>query len=104
VICLYFMGLNLSNEQIAAELDLSSGDVQVMTGQPREGIVVKKPVHQKGEIETDEVYITAGHKGHPEMVAQLGRKERLRKLQGKRELGTLVEEKPPVSGLLQSIR
>lgn len=42
VLCLYFMGLNLSNEQIAAELDLSSGDAQEMTTQLREGIVVKK--------------------------------------------------------------
>ncbi len=42
VLCLYFMGLNLSNEQIAAELDLAVGDVQAMTTQLREGIVVKK--------------------------------------------------------------
>ncbi len=42
VICLYLMGLNLSNEQIGAELGLSSSDVQAMTGQLREGILVKK--------------------------------------------------------------
>jgi len=42
VICLYFMGLNLSNQQIAAELDLNKDDVQGMTTQLREGIVVKK--------------------------------------------------------------
>ena len=42
VLCLYFMGLNLSNEQIAAELSLSVGDVQAMTSQLREGVVVKK--------------------------------------------------------------
>ena len=42
VLCLYFMGLNLSNEQIAAELDLAAGDVQAMTSQLREGIVAKK--------------------------------------------------------------
>lgn len=42
ILCLYFMGLNLSNEQIAAELDLSVGEVQAMTSQLREGIVVKK--------------------------------------------------------------
>jgi transposase-like protein len=42
VICLYFMGLNLSNEQIAGELDLPVGEVQAMTTQLREGIVVKK--------------------------------------------------------------
>ena len=42
VLCLYFMGLNLSNAQIAAELDLAVSEVQAMTSQLREGIVVKK--------------------------------------------------------------
>ena len=42
VLCLYFMGLNLSNHQIAAELDLDPDDVQDMTTQLREGIAVKK--------------------------------------------------------------
>src|SRR6187431_2116420 len=42
VLCLYFMGLNLSNRQIAAELDLNKDVVQDMTTQLREGIVVKK--------------------------------------------------------------
>jgi transposase-like protein len=42
VLCLYFMGLNLSNQQIAAELDLDKDVVQDMTTQLREGIVVKK--------------------------------------------------------------
>jgi biotin operon repressor len=36
------VGLILSNEQIAAELDLSTNEVQAMTSQLREGIVVKK--------------------------------------------------------------
>jgi transposase-like protein len=42
VLCLYFMGLNLSNQQIAAELDLDKDVVQDMTRQLREGIVDKK--------------------------------------------------------------
>ncbi|MEJ2266419.1 MAG: transposase [Anaerolineales bacterium] len=54
-----------------------------------------------GEIETDEVYITAGHKGYPEVVARLGRQGRRRKLRGKRGRGTLEGEKPPVLGMLQ---
>lgn len=41
-VCLYLMGLNLSNEQIAAEVDLPVNEVQTMTSQLREGIVVKK--------------------------------------------------------------
>jgi DNA-binding CsgD family transcriptional regulator len=36
------MGLNLSNQQIAAELDLNENDVQVMTTQLREGVMAKK--------------------------------------------------------------
>src|SRR5512140_1288543 len=42
VVCLYLMGLNLSNEQIAAELDLPLSDAQAMTSQLRAGVVVKK--------------------------------------------------------------
>ena len=47
------------------------------------------------------MYINAGHKGQPEVVASLGRKGRRRKLRGKRSRGTLEGEKPPVLGMLQ---
>ena len=43
VLCLYFMVLNLSNEQIAQELDVDLSDVQQMTTQLRDGIVKKSP-------------------------------------------------------------
>ena len=43
VLCLYFMGLNLSNEQIAHELALHVSDVQQMTMQLRQGIIKKSP-------------------------------------------------------------
>ena len=36
VLCLYFMGLNLSNRQIAAELGLGASEVQLMTEQLRQ--------------------------------------------------------------------
>jgi transposase-like protein len=42
ILCLYLMGLNLSNQQIAAELDLNEEDVQVMATQLREGVMAKK--------------------------------------------------------------
>jgi hypothetical protein len=45
VACLYLMGLNLSNEQIAAELDVPVNEAQAMTSQLREGVVVKKVRH-----------------------------------------------------------
>jgi transposase-like protein len=41
ILCLYFMGLNLSNDQIANELDVDRSDVQQMTTQLRQGIVKK---------------------------------------------------------------
>ena len=41
ILRLYFMGLNLSNEQIANELDMNRSDVHQMTTQLREGIVKK---------------------------------------------------------------
>ena len=42
ILCLYFMGLNLSTQQIAAELDLHPDDAQAMTTHLREGIEAKK--------------------------------------------------------------
>ena len=43
ILCLYFMGLNLSNSQIAQELGLDRSDTQKMTSQLREGIIKKSP-------------------------------------------------------------
>ena len=69
ILCLYLMGLNLSNHQISTELDLNQADVQQMTTQLRSGIVANKPtVSLEGEVECDEVYVIAGHKGQPEVV------------------------------------
>ena len=63
------MGLNLSNRQIAQELELDKDVVQDMTTQLREGIDQSKPeVNLSGVVECDEVYVTAGHKGKPEEV------------------------------------
>ncbi len=73
VLCLYFMGLNLSNRQIALELGLDGSDVQIMTEQLRRGLVAKAlEVELKDEVEVDEVYVVAGHKGQPAAVAKRG--------------------------------
>ena len=73
VLCLYFMGLNLSNRQIAKELGLCASDVQVMTEQLRRGLLAKaQAVELQGEVEIDEVYVVAGHKGQPAAVAKRG--------------------------------
>src|ERR671921_891743 len=73
VLCLYLMGLNLSNRQIARELGLSQPDVQLMTEQLRTGLVARTPPAQLGgEVEIDEVYVVAGHKGNPAAVIKRG--------------------------------
>src|SRR5919199_968626 len=41
ILCLYFMGLNLANRQIAMELGLDASDTQIMTEQLRHGLVAR---------------------------------------------------------------
>jgi len=102
ILCLYFMGLNLSQHQIGEELGLSKDVIHLMAMQLREGIVQKKAeVKLQGEVECDEVYVVAGHKGHPEAVKKAGRKGRRRRLKSARGRGTLEKEKPPVFGIIQ---
>ena len=73
VLCLSFMGLNLSNRQIAQELGLGASDAQAMTEHLRQGLTAKMPpVRLEGEVEIDEVYVVAGHKGQPTAVAKRG--------------------------------
>jgi len=67
------MGLNLSNRQISQELDICESDAYKMTTTLREGIEEKAPeVTLSGEIEMDEVYLAAGHKGQPQEVEKRG--------------------------------
>ena len=69
IVCLYLMGLNLSGLQIAQELGINKDDARAMIGQLRQGIVDRRPpVVLEGEVECDEFYVVAGHKGHPEAV------------------------------------
>jgi transposase-like protein len=73
MLCLYFMGLNLSNRQIADELSMSETQVHEMTTTLRQGIVASEPtIELSGTVECDEVYVVAGHKGHPESVKKKG--------------------------------
>src|SRR4051794_32169018 len=73
VLCLYLMGLSLSNRQIPRELDLSQPDVQIVTERLRAGLVARiPPVRLEGEVEIDEAYVVAGHKGNPAAVAKGG--------------------------------
>jgi transposase-like protein len=76
IVCLYFMGLNLSNRQIAKELGLNEDDVQMMATHLRAGLVARTPeVVLDGEVEADEVYVIAGHKGNPAAVQKKAGKD-----------------------------
>ena len=63
------MGLNLSNRQIAAELEMSETQIHEMTTTLRNGIVQQEGTSEfSSTVECDEVYVIAGHKGHPDSV------------------------------------
>ena len=67
------MGLNRSGLPIAQQLDVNKDDARAMIQQLRQGIVERRPpVVLEGEVECDEVYVVAGHKGHPEAVKKRG--------------------------------
>lgn len=73
IACLYLMGLNLSGLQIARELGIDKSDARCMVTTLRQGIVDRTPPEElSGEVECDEVYVVAGHKGHPEAVKKKG--------------------------------
>jgi len=86
VLCLYLMGLNLSNRQIAQELGLDNSDVQAMTEQLRQGLVARAPVAKlEDTAEIDEVYIVAGHKGQPVEVVKRGGQDGVAGFQARRD-------------------
>jgi hypothetical protein len=67
------MGLNLSTLQIAKKLDLDRDDAWEMAQLLRQGIVDRRPaVELSGEVECDEVYVVAGHKGNPAAARKKG--------------------------------
>ncbi len=91
VLCLYFMGLNLSNRQIAKELGHCGSDVQVMTERLRHGVIAKaSEMELTSEVEIDEVYVVAGQ-GPARSGGQSGRLGRRRKLAGAPGRGTLAK-------------
>jgi transposase len=53
------------------------------------------------EVECDEAYVVAGHKGQPEVVKSQGRKGRRRRRKSQSGRGTMAKEKPPVFGMLE---
>ena len=68
------MCLNISNSQIAKELNLNKDDVFNMTRDIRSAIFSSTPdMILSGEVEFDELYLVAGHKGNPDAVSKKGR-------------------------------
>src|SRR4028119_826643 len=64
-------GRSLANRRIAQELGLNLSDTQAMTEALRRGLTAKAPaVVLDGEVEIDEVYVAAGHKGNPAALAK----------------------------------
>jgi len=53
------------------------------------------------EVECDEAYVIAGHKGQSEVVKTKARQGRRRRRKGKAGRGTLEKERPPVFGMMQ---
>lgn len=97
---LYLMGLNLSNRQMAEELNLNESDGHAMADALRGGIIKRRSkVRMSGVVECDEVYVVAGHKGRPDQIK--GRTPRRRRLQGGPGRGTLEKEKPPIFGMIE---
>jgi hypothetical protein len=69
------MGLNLSNKQIAKEMDMSVAEVQEMTSQLREGGAERGcQAILRDEVECDEVYIAPGHKDNRRRSSAKGEK------------------------------
>ena len=110
VLCLYFMGLNLSNRQIALELGLDVSDTQAMTEQLCRGLVAKAPaVELQGgyragceAIQRDRRGLRRGRAQGPAggggQKGQLGRRRRLAGAPGRCRL---AKDKPPILGLIQ---
>ena len=102
IMTIYLMSLNLSNRQIAIELNLNKDDMQQMTKTLRQSVADKKPdITLSGEVECDEAYLIAGHKGYPEAVKACHRDGRRNRLKGARGRGTLATEKPPIFGMIE---
>ena len=102
VIFLYLLGLNLSNYQIAKELNLKQSTAQNIATTLRGKILENKPkVKIEDKAEIDEVYVVSGHKGNSEAVKAKDREPRVRRLKGARGRGTAQNDKVPIVGIIQ---
>ena len=99
VLCLYFVGLNLSNLQIARELGLNEDDIHAMASGLREGLVARAPtVKLEGVVEIDEVYVVAGHKGNPTATQKKAARDGADALRARRAAALWKRKNRPFSG------
>ena len=101
VLCLYFMGLNLSNEQIAQELDLDPVTCRPMTEQLRDGIWrhARRGAGRRGRDATRSTSWPGTRAiRRPWRKRATGPAARLKGAPGR---GTLAKEKPPIFGMIQ---
>ena len=95
------MGLNLSNSRIAYELDPDTSNVQQMTEQLRQGVVARKPERKLSEqVECDELYVVAGHKGESKLARKKGVKVEVTVWKGLVGKGLLRKRNHPYLGWL----
>src|SRR5262245_35051234 len=97
ILSLYLMGLNLSNEQIAEELDLNKDDVHQMTAEAAQ----RRRRPETGNDTSRHCRVRRGlHRRRPQRPSggreKKGRPGRRRRLKGERGRGTLEKEKPPI--------
>jgi len=70
-----------------------------MTEQLRRGLAAKAPaVELHGEVEIDEVYVVAGHKGQPAAVAKRGGSGAAASWQARRDAARWTRTSRPSSG------
>ena len=96
------MGLNLSNEQIAKELDLDPDDAQRMATAAAGG---DRPAEARGHAQRRGRVRRGLRRGRaqgpPRGRQKKGRPGRRRRLKGAPGRGTLAKEKPPIFGMIQ---
>ena len=76
ILGLYVLGLQLSTQPSAQELDFTTDDGPQMTGPRRAGMVQKTPsVTLSAEVDCAAIDLLAGHTGHPAAVQTKGEQD-----------------------------